>query len=304
VQETAMISHPYFDLYLHTDDELSELLGGALAARETLHEWPLSCVQRVTLASGESLIYKAESGPTVEAEFYAAARSPVMLEALTLYRDQRYTCLSIAEANGKSLEQITLSEPSAILLGRAVLSEIAAIEGDVPVYLDVSTWERWQALMSGMLDDLSGLLASHRFTVTRPDDLDALAQAAFSAQVREAYAAAADAGLIGLLHHDLKADNVFINPVWDSPDSDPEEPILQFETRIIDWQYPQRGLVEIDLTELLASLGYDPRPLVHPGVIIAADLLRAHWFCECSTTWFPPGIEVYDPTIAAIAKRL
>jgi hypothetical protein len=53
-----MRQHLFFDLVLHDDDELSALLGSPVVDRRTLHEWPLSCVQRVTTAGGGTIIYK------------------------------------------------------------------------------------------------------------------------------------------------------------------------------------------------------------------------------------------------------
>jgi hypothetical protein len=34
---------------LHSDSELAEVLGAGIVERQTIHEWPLSCVQRVVL---------------------------------------------------------------------------------------------------------------------------------------------------------------------------------------------------------------------------------------------------------------
>lgn len=299
-----MISHQYFDIFLHTDEELSQILGEGITGRETLHEWPLSCVQRVSLATGQTCIYKAETGPTVEAEFYAAAQSSLLPVARTVYRDDRYACLVIEDIRGPSLQDVALDEPAALASGYAILSEIAAIQGNPPVYLDVSSWERWQALMSGMLDDLSGLVADHRFQVTRLDSLDALAGAAQSAQVRDAYAIAAEEGRLGLVHQDLSAENVILRRFGKQSASQADQNIPRTEFRVVDWQRPQRGLVEIDLAHLLSSLGFDPRPHLHPGIPIAADLLRAHWLCECALTWFLPGIQTYDQMIAAIARSV
>jgi hypothetical protein len=56
-----MYRHPYFDLVLHDDEELSALLGWRIVERRTLHEWPLSCVQRVTTADDTRIVYKAQA---------------------------------------------------------------------------------------------------------------------------------------------------------------------------------------------------------------------------------------------------
>ena len=60
-------------LKLHTDADLARLLGKPILERETIHEWPLSCVQRVTLEDGERWAYKTQLPPTVEPAFYEAA---------------------------------------------------------------------------------------------------------------------------------------------------------------------------------------------------------------------------------------
>ncbi len=49
-----MHRHAYFDLWLHDDDELGPLVQGEIVERVTLHEWPLSSVQRLTLSGGRT----------------------------------------------------------------------------------------------------------------------------------------------------------------------------------------------------------------------------------------------------------
>ena len=120
--------HPHFDLLLHSDEELSALLGAALVERETLHEWPLSCVQRIRLEDGQRWIYKAAARPTVEPEFYAAARSPVLPCTRKLHRDAHYACLLIEEVHGDRLDSLSLSEADVLHTAARLLRKIAAIE--------------------------------------------------------------------------------------------------------------------------------------------------------------------------------
>lgn len=47
-----MHRHPHFNLWLHHSDELAVHIGAAIREQVTLHEWPLSCVQRIQLAKG------------------------------------------------------------------------------------------------------------------------------------------------------------------------------------------------------------------------------------------------------------
>lgn len=42
-----MHRHTHFNLCLHDDDELAAHLGAAITERETMHQWPLSCVQSI-----------------------------------------------------------------------------------------------------------------------------------------------------------------------------------------------------------------------------------------------------------------
>ena len=74
-----MQTHPVFaDILLHADDELAAALDSDIVERETIHVWPLSCVQRLLLGDGTRLIYKSQLPPTVEPEFYARAASPLL----------------------------------------------------------------------------------------------------------------------------------------------------------------------------------------------------------------------------------
>jgi hypothetical protein len=81
--------HRHFDLWLDDDAELAALLGSAVVHRATLHEWPLSCVQRLRLADGRSLVYKVQGEPTVEPDFYARARSRLLVAAQRIERARR-----------------------------------------------------------------------------------------------------------------------------------------------------------------------------------------------------------------------
>jgi hypothetical protein len=284
-----MQKHPHFDLLLHSDEELCALLGAALTERTTLHEWPLSCVQEIKLADGQNWIYKAQSAPTVEPEFYAAAQSPILPGVRILERSQRSACLLIEKIQGKRLDCLSLNENDALRTATELLRRIAAIQGSPPMYLDISNIQRWAGLMSGMIEDLYGLVSTRRFSQTTRADIRRLANAARSPVVEEIYNPVRYRGTIGLVHHDLTCANIF----------------LTFGgTRIIDWQRPIRGPVDIDRVHLLASLGFDARPHVHPGISTMTDLLRVHWLVECSRTWFPPGISAYDPAIAEIARRI
>lgn len=73
-----MKKHAFFDLYLHSDAALEANLGRRISERVTLHEWPLSRVERIITTSG-SWVYKTQRPPSLEAAFYDAARSDLLL---------------------------------------------------------------------------------------------------------------------------------------------------------------------------------------------------------------------------------
>ncbi len=279
-----MERHQYFDLIVHNDAELEILLGRCIRKRETLHDWPLSCVQRLVFSDGSTLIYKASSGPTVEPEFYARVRSPLLVCTQTLYRDERYACMVLEDVKAPLLEQKELTEEEALRIGSDLLAGISQVEGSAPVYLDLSQWESWQAIMESMLQDLQGLVKNGQYQEVDGSSLTAIARCVSSRQVREAYHTPT-----GLVHNDLRGENIFI---------------LSDGYRVIDWQSPILGPTGIDLVRLLVSFGIDPRPYVLPGMIAITDLLLIRWCTECTLVWFPEGTQFYDRTIANLARKL
>ncbi|AGL03138.1 hypothetical protein [Desulfoscipio gibsoniae] len=74
-----MITHPAFtDILMHSDQELADILGIRIISRNTIYEWPLSCMQKLTLDNGKKLIYKSQLPPTVEPDFYEHAVSKLL----------------------------------------------------------------------------------------------------------------------------------------------------------------------------------------------------------------------------------
>jgi hypothetical protein len=302
-----MERHTYFDLLLHSDDELTEAVGTPIARRETLHEWPLSCVQRLHLADGGRIIYKAQSGPTVEAEFYAAARSNLLIPARTIYRDERYACMLFDYVDAPLLEETTITrgdesyqerkytadnaapELNPLVICKQIIGEINQIEGDYPVYFDVSTWDKWQGQMDGLLQDLHGQVSFGRYKRVTKMHLNMIGRWAASREVKEAFE-----DDIGLVHTDLSGDNIFILSEKGGGPS----------YRVIDWQRPILGPRGVDTVLLLSSLEIDPRPYASLGANLITSLLRIHWLTECSLVWFPEALSTYDQWTASLAETL
>jgi hypothetical protein len=182
------------------------------------------------------------------------------------------------------LKDVTLSADEVVSAGQRLSAEIAAIEGDPPYYWDIGTEQAWAALMARVFTDLTQLYASGAFKVVDQALVCHLEQGAFSQDV---LATLTDD--VGLVHHDLSGDNIFILPDG---------------YRVIDWQRPLWGPRKLDLANLLTSMGLDPWPHVGAGIVWLMHLLHIAWLTECSTTWFPAGHEGYDQAIARLGVSI
>jgi len=52
-----MEKHAHHNLWLLDNGEIESFTGGVAKERTTIHEWPLSSVQRLQLEDGRNLIY-------------------------------------------------------------------------------------------------------------------------------------------------------------------------------------------------------------------------------------------------------
>lgn len=280
-----MHQHPHFNLILHDDQELEHLLGIPITGRTTLHQWPLSCVEHIGTGDGGSWIYKSQWGPTVEAAFYAQARSPLLPKARILHQSENGHINMLFEyINAPRMEDLLLSEEEILTIGIEIIEKIAQIEGDPPCFLDFSQESSWQALMEQMLAGLRALVAQGDFKVTDSADVANLQKWAYDAQVVDALGR--DPGLV---HHDLTGNNIFV-----SPDG----------YRLVDWQRPIRGPRALDLSLLLESMGIQPQHHIERGVVWLMILLRIEWFTQCALLWFPAGRQIYDAAIARLVSLL
>jgi len=281
-----MRRHPYFELWLHDDDELVTLLGGPLAERTTIHEWPLSCVQRLCMADGRRYIYKVQAGPTVEPTFYAHARSALLVQVQILAgpEDGLPAALLLEDVHAPRLEDVPLTEREAIYAAQIILGQIAQIRGDLPVVADIRSDAAWAAYATTFLPDLEALVACGTFHHVDRTVVETLRRHAEGEAVRVAITSP-----VGYVHQDLSGDNVLTLPDG---------------YRVIDWQRPLWGPVALDRATLLLSLGVDPARHVLPGVLPLLYLLRIAWFTQCARSWFPAGAATYDTSIIQLAAQV
>jgi hypothetical protein len=269
-----MYKHPHFNLYIHDDQELATHLGGEILERETLHEWPLSYVERVATVQGQ-WIYKSQFGPTVEAEFYAVARSDLLGQVRTIYQADGHACTLRDYIDAPLIEDLDLTEMQAALMVRQVRSQMNAIEGDLPYLYDIRTPDQWLALAERTLQDIVALIGQKRYTATTSEMVQTLQRWARSDSTIEAVRSHP-----GHVHGDLHGDNVFVLP--------------DGSYRVIDWQRPFRGPTELDVASMIESLGFNPLNHVSPGIVQIRDFVLIHWITVCAVRWYPEATQGYD----------
>jgi hypothetical protein len=261
-------THPFFkDILMHSDDALSELLGVGITERATIHEWPLSCVQRLVLADGRKLIYKSQLPPTVEAGFYEAASSPLLPEVRLLGKLGNCDTLTIDWIDAPLLRDVAYSAGGLIEQGKQVIAQIGEIKGDLPVYLDIGSAEKWSAEGQIVFDKVTKLIQDKRFTLI---DLDAVERV--RAWIMSPYVIAAIIDHPRVTHGDLTAEQVFVTADG---------------YRVIDWQRPILAPPEVDLVALLVGQKIDPRRFVDPTLVGIFWFLHLRWAVVAQFDLFP-----------------
>lgn len=279
-----MQRHPYFNLWLHDDDELGVLLASPIVERITLHEWPLSCVQRIRTANGGTRIYKAQAEPTVEPAFYASAHSPLLVNAQIIRQTDAPAALLLEDVAAPRLADLQPTAEEALRIGRVLLGEISHISGDLPAIADLRTEQQWRVYVAALHDDLCALVEACYFHLVDHTLVQHLMQTALASPVLAALGESP-----GYVHLDLSATNLFV---------------LVDGYRLIDWQRPIWGPTALDLASLLDSLHMELRPHLSLGVVQLFYLLRIGWLSQCARRWFPPGADAYDRQIVQFAEKI
>lgn len=279
-----MQRHPYFDLWLHDDDELAALVGSSVTRRTTIHEWPLSCVQRLECATGVTHIYKAQAPPTVEPAFYLHARSPLLVSAQVLPGDHGPAALLLEDVQAPCLSDLSLATPRVLAMVDGIPTQIAQIAGDLPATYDIRTSDQWIGYGRAISADLRALVEGGTFRQVNAAMIDQV-----EAHIQSSAVLTAINGPTGYVHGDLWAENVFV---------------LADGYRVVDWQRPIWGPVALDRATLLESVGIDPAQHVSLGVLRLRRLLLIGWYAQVARHWFSAGAAWYDSEIAQLVKQL
>ena len=260
--------HPHFpNLILHSNNELSELLGKTVSSRKTLHEWPLSCVQQLVLQDGSKLVYKTQLPPTVEPGFYEAAKTSLLPQYRLLSKMGQCETMTLEWIDAPLLSNVATEENSILAYGKAVIEQIGAIEGTLPVYLDIGSQQAWIQTVQDMCEKLQTLIQHKQFVLVKPPVIEQLQEWANSKPVIDAVGTGAR-----VIHGDLKADQIFVT---------------EDGFRVIDWQRPVMAPPETDLVSLLVEQHIDPRTYVNEAVTGIYWLLRLHWAVVAQADLFP-----------------
>ena len=289
-----MEHHPYFDLWLHSTQELTARLGIEIVDRNTLHEWPLSCVQLLHLADGSQKIYKSQlRATTVEPEFYSAAcKGDAQLpsgyrsclpQSTLLETMQNSVGMVIEYINVPNLDRMQLTDTEIVEHGNRLLSAMHQFPADFPAYIDISSRAKWSAYVDETLSMLQKLIISDQFHLTTIATNQKLVEWSNS----DAILAAVQAPFI-LNHGDLTGDNIFVTAEG---------------YKIIDWQRPVRGPAGLDLAKYYYAMGLEPLKYIHHSLVKMNWFLHLRWFVECKLHWFPSG-DTYDRQVAELVDSI
>ena len=280
------MSYPISSLLLmHSDDDLSEILGAHIVKRETIHQWPLSCVQLLLLDNGRKLIYKSQLPPTVEPDFYKNAKSDLLPGHRILGKLGNCDVMTIEWIDAPLLCEVEHSEADLIEHGRKIISQIGEISGNLPVYLDIGSIETWLYASNTMLTRLIELARNRRFRLIDHDIIKRLMLWAKSAETFESVFSNSR-----IIHGDLKADQVFVT---------------ENGYRIIDWQRTVIAPPDVDLASLLVEQHIEPLNFIDATVVKIFWFLRLYWAVEAQFDLFPDNRwPLFDQWASEAAKHI
>ena len=260
-----------------SDAAIAGALGTQVAERVEVHRWPLSCVQRLLLEDGTSLAYKAQLQPSVETRFYAVARSPLLLPARVLAEGPcSHLVLPWVSRPSLAEQELPAAELAATVavLGR----EIAAIQGDLPTYLDLGSASGIQAIAEQVLAMASVLVGDGRLPSLTTHDLAFVSD--WVGRPSVVHALTTDRVYT---NGDLTANQVFV----------PEAGTQHYT--VVDWQRPVWATAGVDVVSALMDAGHDPADHVDWPPIGAYWLQLLHWAVTAQHDFFPEqGWPVFD----------
>jgi len=277
-----MKKHGAFDLWLHDDSELAAMQGMDVVSRQTMREWPLSAVERITFGGGMSRIYKAFRNLPVETDFYRRVRSPHIPEMFYSHSDGDRHWLLLEDVPGR--HPANLDREGLVFLANRARAIIRGIGLAGPYRTDLSAGG-YHNFVDDVLALLRQLRRENKLEQTGGKAIARIGEALSHPEVLRAVR-----GPCAMLHGDLHCGNMLIRP--------------DGEMMILDWQGVLFGPEGIDLCHLLAVEGLDPVPVAGTGTEVLRMTLRIKWFADCADRWLPQWASFYDGKIAELEQQI
>lgn len=266
---------PSADVRIHSTEELEAAVSARITGRSQLQWWPLSSVELLTLDSGLQLVYKAQRLLVTEPAFYRTARcrTTSLPEVRVLTEDDDGSTM-LLEYLGQPVSLAGAQTADVLALARQVVGEIGELPQDLPVYLDISTADRWVTEAEAVLGRLARLIETARFRLVSRDDVSFARDWALGPGIQELVESSSC-----LANGDMKFDHVFRGPGG---------------FRFVDWAVPLCGPADIDLVQLLEGQDINPLDYVDPDLVALRWFLFLRWAIEGKTRLLPAVPTMFD----------
>ena len=277
-----MKKHTEFELWLHDDNELSDIHGATVISRQVLQEWPLSVVERVNFNDGISRIYKAFRNQPIETEFYRKVQSRHIPRVFYNHFDGDRHWLLLENISGQHPDNLNQDELLDIARrARKIICGIGTLEN---YRYNLSTGH-FGDFVKDTVELLRKLHREEKLKKTDEETINRIEKALSHSEVLRT-----GQSKCALLHGDLKLNNILIRP--------------DGEMVIIDWQSVLYGPEDIDVYHLMASQNIDPVPIAGIGPEILRLALVIKWLADCIDRWIPQWAGFYDGQIIEMEKQM
>jgi thiamine kinase-like enzyme len=277
-----MKKHSEFELWLHDDNELSDIHGANVTSRQVLQEWPLSIVELVTFNDGINRIYKAFRNLPIETEFYRQVQSRYIPGIFYNFSDGDRHWLLLENVLGQHPDSFNRDELLDIAhRARKIICAIGTLEH---YRYDLSA-NHFEGFVTAFIELLRKLHQEEKLKKTDKETINRIEKALSHSEVLRIVQ-----GKCALLHGDLKLNNILLRP--------------DGKMTIIDWQSVLYGPAEIDVCHLMAAQNVDPVPIAGIGPEILRLALVIKWLADCIDRWIPQWADFYDGQIVETEKQM
>ena len=269
-------------VFLHEDNELSEILGMSIVSRELIQAWPLSFVERVSLSDNTSRIYKSFYNLPIETEFYRQVRSRHIPKVFYNQSDGYQHWLLLEDIDGHPPPE-NLNRKQTLDLARQareVINEIGPIK---PNRFDLSE-NGYGGFIGTTIELLQKLRREKKLKIVDEAVIARINKVMLHPEVLNAVQ-----NRSVLLHGDFSSRNIIIRS--------------NKNITLIDWQTILLGPEDLDIYNFMAYQKFDPVPIAGIGPEILRLSLVIRWYAECIDHWLP-WPDFYDGKIAKINEQI